>query len=84
MSAQGLTYEEALSAYFDAIPDAMQPRRSGSFRDKRGRWILRNVRGFLAYVTSRGLVLDQRFRRIDSEVDAWVAERIAESRGGAA
>ncbi|CAH1745644.1 protein of unknown function [Thauera humireducens] len=66
MSARGLTYDEALSAYFTAIPGAMQPSCGGSYQDKRGRWVLRNVRGFLAYVTTRGVVLDQRFGRIGS------------------
>lgn len=64
MSARGLTYDEALSAYFGAIPDAMQPSCGGSYLDKRGCWVLRNVRGFLAYVTTRGRVLDRSFRDV--------------------
>ena len=66
MTARGLTYDEALAAYFEAIPDAMQPSYGGSYQDDRGRWTLRNVNGFLAYVTTRGVVLDQRFGRIGS------------------
>lgn len=67
MTARGLTYDEALVAYFEAIPDALQPSCGGSYQDDRGRWTLRNVNGFLAYVTTRGVVLDQRFGRINPE-----------------
>lgn len=65
MSARGLTYDAALAAYFDAIPGAMQPGCRNSYQDKSGRWVLRNVRGFLAFVTTRGRVLDHNFRTVE-------------------
>ena len=66
-----MTYNEAVQAYFDAHEKAnghthglSQPREIASEMDSTGRWILRNINGFLAYVTSTGKVLDQHFQTI--------------------
>ena len=66
-----MTYEEAVQAYFDAHEKVhghthglYQPREIDSEMETTGRWILRNVNGFLAYVTSTGKVLDQHFQTI--------------------
>ena len=66
-----MTYEEAVQAYVDANKKVhghthglSQPREIASEMDSTGRWILRNINGFLAYVTSTGKVLDQHFQTI--------------------
>ncbi len=59
------TFDDAVERYLDAVGEgAMQPRRKLSRMDKTGRWILYNVRGFLAYVTPTGKVLDARFQPV--------------------
>lgn len=64
-----MTYTEAVKAYFDACQAAnghtdglSAPRELQSEMDRTGRWILRNTNGFLAYVTTTGQVLNQRFQ----------------------
>ena len=66
-----MNYEQAISAYFNAVEQShwgpvsvLQPRKSMCEVDKSGRWILRNTYHFLAYVTNTGQVLNSRFQRI--------------------
>ncbi len=62
-----MTYDNALNAYatigtaWGALP---QPNKNLSNQDKNGRWILRNINGFLVYITQSGKVLDQKFKQI--------------------
>lgn len=62
-----MNYQTALDHYKTALEprvgQPMLPRESDS-ECRNGRWILRNTYGFLAYVTSSGVVLDFRFQRI--------------------
>lgn len=61
-----MNYENAVTAYMAAYGDgALTPSVSLSKQSKAGRWVLRNVTGFLAYVTSTGLVLDRKFQRVE-------------------
>lgn len=62
-----MNYTNALNAYaasHDGFGELAQPNQSLSQQDKNGRWILRNVAGFLAYVTNTGKVLNSRFEQI--------------------
>lgn len=68
---QEMTFEDAVEHYTKACEEAFghtlglqMPRKSGSDQDKSGRWILRNTKGFLAYVTNTGKVLDAKFQPI--------------------
>ena len=57
------SFDDAVGRYFEVLGEgAFQPSRGSSRMDKTGRWILYNVRGFLAYVTPTGKVLDARFQ----------------------
>ncbi len=63
-----MKFEKACELYETAARDAghvpQQPGSESSGVDQRGRWTLRNVRGFLAFVTPGGQVLDARLRPI--------------------
>jgi len=64
------TLDQAIEIYMDALESAYGTTvgvvwpANYSNMDKNGRWTLRNIKGFLAYVTSRGKVLDSRFQQI--------------------
>lgn len=61
-----MNYENAVAAYAAAYGDGvLMPSVTLSWQSKGGRWLLRNVNGFLAYVTSTGLVLDRKFQRVE-------------------
>lgn len=64
-----MTYEEAVQAYTNACEQAhghteglCRPNEMESDQDANGRWILRSINGFLAYVTQDGKVLDHKFQ----------------------
>lgn len=57
-------YVEAVEAATEGVGQVLLPRGSESSLDTSGRWSLRNVNGFLAYVTSTGKVLDSKFQPI--------------------
>ena len=66
-----LSFEDALNFYLKANLDAYghldgvsAPKELMSDVDSQGRWILRNINGFLAYVTATGQVLNHRFQKI--------------------
>ena len=69
-----MTFDQAQEAFINAVEQqnygmgrVMLPSKAISNQDKNGRWILRNCRGFLAYVTSTGKVLDEKCQRIGDE-----------------
>ena len=62
-----LTLECATELYLAALDvnqAALQPSKQKSGQDKGGRWVLRNINGFLAYVTTHGKVLNRSFQPI--------------------
>lgn len=60
-----MNYENAVTAYMAAYGEGvLTPSANLSTQSKTGRWVLRNVTGFLAYVTSTGVVLDRKFQRV--------------------
>ncbi len=67
-----MTFDQACEAFTNALKEAphnyvpTQPSRQLSSQDANGRWVLRNVNGFLAYVTTTGKVLDQQFQEINA------------------
>lgn len=63
-----MTFDQACEAYTSAIQNGtpLQPSTAHSSQDANGRWVLRNVNGFLAYVTTTGKVLDQQFQEINA------------------
>lgn len=61
-----MNYENALIAYTAAHGEGvLTPSTKLSTQSKGGRWLLRNVNGFLAYVTSTGIVLDHKFQKVE-------------------
>jgi hypothetical protein len=63
-----MNFDQAVEIYSAAFnTEALTPNRNQSSLDHSGRWTLRNVTGFLAYVTSTGKVLDQRFQSIGEQ-----------------
>jgi len=61
-----MNYENAVKAYMAAYGDgALVPSVTLSKQSKDGRWVLRNVTGFLAYVTMTGIVLDRKFQKVN-------------------
>lgn len=68
----GLTFEEASEKYADAVEAlhggaTAQPSQGLSEVDQQGRWSLRNLNGFLAFVTQGGRVLDGRLQPIGEQ-----------------
>jgi|688.fasta_scaffold544850_2 hypothetical protein len=63
-----MSFDQAVEIYSAAFgTEALTPNRNQSSLDHSRRWTLRNVNGFLAYVTNTGKVLDQHFQSIGEQ-----------------